>query len=794
MSQNVAQLKALLFDGEARAIADLSRRIDALADAEKRARAELAAELSKQAAAGDRENLQVTEQRLRELRQLAESHAAELKQQRAEAALQLAERHAETAEHLRRLHAEAAALKSHADAESERARAAEKRLEAVYERAGTADRLESNVAVVIDGALRRAEVDKHHDVSNAMAPFVVRTVRAEIANSRDELVEALYPMTGRIVKAYVASAIRDLIEETNRRLEMNPLMLRLRSLTTGRSVAELALADSQRLKIDELYLIRRGSGELIGRWPDTPATANRDHVLSGILTAINDFASEAFQGEGSALRQIDLEDSRVYLRASPVYLLAVRCTGTAHAAVEHVIDEEFLSAIERYRDTLSAVPPGGHPADTHGSLLAELSRHMTERISDKEANLARPIGGLSPLKVLAAAVLVPLLGWLAWTSLESFQSSRVRAVAQRVIETSTEIKGYPLTVDVEPWGKALTITGLTPTDAAREDVVKRLTDLLPNVQVRDQLSVVPSTADARPQLALVRSELARLQADTNRMAVRRIVDRARLRLEQTLPDLGALRATTDDQGLPAVKAAQSAATEAIGRLRALQQRLGATQGRNTDLLQVREELDAIASALSGVGAGVARLMDGGERLATPAAPAATRTSAPESAEEVAAQAERLSAMTIAVYHANLVNRRPLPAPVTITQAPPQTPRERVETWARANAVFFSNGTDYRNQTRATATLDALATLLKETRVLVRIVGFTDEQGTANQNIQLSMQRAERVVADLVSRGVPTAKLIAIGRGQGYDVSPTKGPQSPNRRVEIQVGFEGEDTE
>ena len=100
-------------------------------------------------------------------------------------------------------------------------------------------------------------------------------------------------------------------------------------------------------------------------------------------------------------------------------------------------------------------------------------------------------------------------------------------MAQRVIETSTEVKGYPLAVDVEPWGRALTITGVTPTDAAREDVVKRLTDLLPNTQMRDQLSVVPSAGDARPQLALVRGELARLQADTVRASLRRTWSTAR---------------------------------------------------------------------------------------------------------------------------------------------------------------------------------------------------------------------------------------------------------------------------
>lgn len=106
----------------------------------------------------------------------------------------------------------------------------------------------------------------------------MRTIRTEILNSRDEMVEALYPITGRMVKAYVASAIRDLAAQINRSVDSNPLMLRLRSVVSGKSIAELALADSAGLQLDGLYLIRRGTGELVCYWPQTsddPATTSQ---------------------------------------------------------------------------------------------------------------------------------------------------------------------------------------------------------------------------------------------------------------------------------------------------------------------------------------------------------------------------------------------------------------------------------------------------------------------------------------------------------------------------------------
>ena len=243
------------------------------------------------------------------------------------------------------LHELARKVESIADIDARGREELKQRLEEVFARAGTHERLTASVAEILDEALRRAEVSQHADLSRAIAPLVVTTIKSELRNSQDEMVEALYPITGRLVKSYVASAMKDLSDQMNRRLEQNALMLRLQSLTTGRSVGELALAGTQDFEIRELYLIRRGSGELVAHWPDAPMSG-REQTMSGVLAAINEFANEAFAADQSSLRHIDLGGEDVYLRGSPVYLLAARCSGTAPQSVEQVIDDTFLTAVE----------------------------------------------------------------------------------------------------------------------------------------------------------------------------------------------------------------------------------------------------------------------------------------------------------------------------------------------------------------------------------------------------------------------------------------------------------------
>ncbi len=87
-------------------------------------------------------------------------------------------------------------LTHHADVEAAFRNEVKGQLEEVFSRAGTEDRFKSSVAEVLDRALAEAEVKRHSELSDAVAPLVVSTIKREIHESQDELVDALYPITG----------------------------------------------------------------------------------------------------------------------------------------------------------------------------------------------------------------------------------------------------------------------------------------------------------------------------------------------------------------------------------------------------------------------------------------------------------------------------------------------------------------------------------------------------------------------------------------------------------------------
>ena len=69
-----------------------------------------------------------------------------------------------------------------------------------------------------------------------------------------------------------------------------------------------------------------------------------------------------------------------------------------------------------------------------------------------------------------------------------------------------------------------------------------------------------------------------------------------------------------------------------------------------------------------------------------------------------------------------------------------------------------------------------------------VIGHTDSVGSTEANDQLSLQRAERVKADLVRQGIPADGIRTAGRGEREPLVRTADnvDEPRNRRVEINV--------
>jgi outer membrane protein OmpA-like peptidoglycan-associated protein len=87
-------------------------------------------------------------------------------------------------------------------------------------------------------------------------------------------------------------------------------------------------------------------------------------------------------------------------------------------------------------------------------------------------------------------------------------------------------------------------------------------------------------------------------------------------------------------------------------------------------------------------------------------------------------------------------------------------------------------------------LDKVAEVLQEQDDSKKIVveGHTDSVGSDSKNLDLSQKRADSVRTYLVSQGVKSDRIRAVGKGESVPVADNKSPEgrANNRRVEIIV--------
>ncbi|MBX3053643.1 MAG: hypothetical protein KF753_19350 [Caldilineaceae bacterium] len=165
-------------------------------------------------------------------------------------------------------------------------------------------------------ALRHQISDKAA-LAQAVAPILGDAIRRQIQESQEEIIDALYPVIGQIVMRAVTEAMRDLARSVDEKLkaatDLQRFTRRIRSLFTGVPVGELALREAMPILVQEIYLIHRESGLLLWHITRTPEHNADSDLISGMLTAIQEFAEQVLGSGEAHLQQLQFGNRELLL-------------------------------------------------------------------------------------------------------------------------------------------------------------------------------------------------------------------------------------------------------------------------------------------------------------------------------------------------------------------------------------------------------------------------------------------------------------------------------------------------
>ena len=144
-----------------------------------------------------------------------------------------------------------------------------------------------------------------------IAPVLGTAIQRQIRESKEEMIEALYPIIGQLVMRAVTQAMRDLARSIDERLrttfDKESLLRRFKAWITGVPEAELALREALPFQVQEIFLIHQPTGLLLWHASGEPEDMARSELISGMLTAIQDFATHALGDKNGEERLGELQ-------------------------------------------------------------------------------------------------------------------------------------------------------------------------------------------------------------------------------------------------------------------------------------------------------------------------------------------------------------------------------------------------------------------------------------------------------------------------------------------------------
>ncbi len=209
----------------------------------------------------------------------------------------------------------------------------------------TRDQLEERVNPIIEDQEQKMQ----ENFPALFGPQITETIKTQIKDSQDEVVEALYPIIGRMIKKYITNEIQKLSEKVDQQMELafswEGWKIRIKAWISGTPQKELMMSKLLDPKMEEIFIIEKDSGMLMGSFSKNQ-TIDQD-MIAGMLTAIKAFVEDAFKGGEQELDGIDYDNYKIIVKSFKSFYIAVVTSGGMSAEFKDRLDTTMIDFADK---------------------------------------------------------------------------------------------------------------------------------------------------------------------------------------------------------------------------------------------------------------------------------------------------------------------------------------------------------------------------------------------------------------------------------------------------------------
>jgi outer membrane protein OmpA-like peptidoglycan-associated protein len=265
-------------------------------------------------------------------------------------------------------------------------------------------------------------------LAKALAPILELAVQASIRKNPGTLVGILYPLMGSVVRKSIAESLDGTLQRMNQAFKhsfsLQGLKWRLEALRSGSSFADVVLKHTVQFRVEHVFLIHRKTGLLIEHVAAPEVTAQDPQLVSGMLSAIQDFVRDSFEGTnktgGGGIDTLRLGDLLLWCEEGPFAFLAAVIRGNPPESLHAALRETLTNIHDQYRSSLEEFE--GDSANL-GDLVTPLRHDLQQQERPRETRL-------SPWLWILPLVLLLLAG--GWVIQRTIVRLRVDAYVERL--------------------------------------------------------------------------------------------------------------------------------------------------------------------------------------------------------------------------------------------------------------------------------------------------------------------------------------------------------------------------
>ena len=353
---------------------------------------------------------------------------------------------------------------------------AEQQIAEIHERLKDPRRQLEEVSRVLPAAVS-ARTRQDGELGEALGPTVTKAIERSVRRNPQPLVDAIFPVMGPAIRKAISVALSGMIQSLNQTMahsfSARGLKWRIEAWRTGKPFAEVVLLHTLLYRVEQVFLIHKETGLLLQHVVAGGAGGADADMVSGMLTAIQDFVHDSFQSpEGEQLETLEVGDLTVWVEQGPLAILAGVIRGTAPQDLRPV----FQTTLERihleFHDRLVNFSGDATEFDPARPLLEDC---LQSQVDEEKKQATRRV----PVSVIAIVSLA-VIALLVWAIFAVRSSRRWNSYVERVknepgivvTETGTRGGKYFITGLRDPLARD-PAEFLPETSVAPEDVTSR---------------------------------------------------------------------------------------------------------------------------------------------------------------------------------------------------------------------------------------------------------------------------------------------------------------------------------